>query len=103
MGRVIDRTVAKETPCHGYEIDGEYMLWSTGVIGTLSDSQEKIFCNPRKLKKATPKALKERLKTFQKIANKCEAKAKDLPPGKRFKKYTGCMSERLEEEGIELE
>ena len=41
MGIVIDPSKAFKT-CYGYKLNGELILWSKGVVGALSDEQEKM-------------------------------------------------------------
>ena len=41
MGIVVDPSKAFKT-CYGYKLNGELILWSKGVIGALSDEQERL-------------------------------------------------------------
>lgn len=44
-GRVVSEKKALATPCHGYDIgEGKRMLWSKGVVGTLSLPEQEKFC-----------------------------------------------------------
>jgi len=44
-GLVVNEAKALATPCHGYDLGlGKKMLWSEGVIGTLSLPEQERFC-----------------------------------------------------------
>lgn len=44
-GRVVSEEKALATPCHGYDLgEGKKMLWSKGVVGTLSLPEQEKFC-----------------------------------------------------------
>lgn len=44
-GRVVSEEKALATGCHGYDIgEGKRMLWSKGVVGTLSLPEQDKFC-----------------------------------------------------------
>lgn len=44
-GLVRNEEKALATPCHGYDLgEGKKMLWSEGVIGTLSLPEQERFC-----------------------------------------------------------
>jgi len=44
-GIVVDEEKALSTPCHGYDLgEGKKMLWSKGVIGTLSLPEQEKYC-----------------------------------------------------------
>lgn len=44
-GLVRNEEKALATPCHGYDLgEGKKMLWSLGVIGTLSLPEQEKFC-----------------------------------------------------------
>jgi len=44
-GLVVNEAKATATPCHGYDLgQGKKMLWSSGVIGTLSLPEQERFC-----------------------------------------------------------
>ena len=104
MGLVVDRDTARTTGCHGYQMDGEKFLWSPGVIGMLSDPQEKIFCKGepkiKKGKRQVPKKLRKRWKFFKKSAAKCSRKTRGKKD--RLPKFLSCMSEEAASEGIEV-
>jgi hypothetical protein len=101
MGLVVDKEIAKRTACHGYKnpSTGEYYLWSEGIIGMLSDNQEKKYCTEI----ITTTKVPERFKIFKNIASSCSAKVrKEYPKGKRLLPYLECMSIHAKKEGIEI-
>ena len=92
MGRVIDTAIAFQS-CHGYKFDDEKMLWSRGVIGTLTDEQEKL-CKEIHITEPIPPKLVERQEEFRKMAQTCARKARTYPKGERLKPYLECISEQ---------
>jgi len=63
MGIVVRKELAenKEIPCHGYKYDGQVILWKKGIIGTLTDEQERLYCDPKKtILGGLPKGLEKR-------------------------------------------
>jgi len=97
MGIVVKPEVAFKL-CHGYEIDGELILWSDGVIGTLTDEQEKlckyIFAEKGKY---VPERLRKRLLSFKRASKECSKEVEKYPKGKRLIPYLKCMEKKLEE------
>ena len=94
MGRVIDPSTAFRV-CHGFKLDDELMLWSKGVIGTLSDSQEKL-CDRIYVYEPVPPELVERQGEFSEVARYCSRKVKKYPKGDRLQPYLECVSERMD-------
>lgn len=92
MGIVVDRNIAFQY-CHGYKLNGELILWSVGVIGALSNTQEKL-CKEIKFDSKVPKKLEKRYKGFKESANICE--------GKHLSEFLRCMSVELEKRGIKV-
>lgn len=112
MGLVVDKDIALRSPCHGYEIKetGERLLWSSGIVGMLSDTQEKVYCKPgitihRKfaLEKEVEHPLAKRLKAFKETVErvKTEVRAK-YPKGERFLPYITKLGKELAKVGIKL-
>jgi len=91
MGRVIDPSIAFQS-CHGYRLDDEKMLWSKGVIGTLTDEQEKL-CKEVYLAEPVPPKLIKRQEEFRRIAEICARRARTHPRGERLQPYLECISE----------
>ena len=92
-GIVIDEEVAKATPCSCYEYEPEkFVCWSKGVIGTLTDAQEAMYCNPRIVKK--DKGIAERIRKFKEAV---EA-VKGIPYPKRLTEF----GKELRKRGIEI-
>jgi len=75
MGIVVDPLKAFRT-CHGYKIDHELILWSEGVIGTLSDEQE-YLCRKIIIENA-----KGGPKVFYSVEDALEAEVEEVPPKK---------------------
>ena len=102
MGLVVDEAIARATPCHGYMINSEFIGWSPGVIGTLTDEQETVYCNPKRVESETPEKLERRIKGFKEAANACQARIRGIPKGERLKPWLECMSKELEKRGIQV-
>lgn len=61
-GRVVSEEKALATPCHGYDLgEGKKMLWSKGVVGTLSLPEQEKFCKVGMDLKPMTGALKRRI------------------------------------------
>lgn len=61
-GRVVSEEKALATPCHGYDLEeGKKMLWSKGVVGTLSLPEQEKFCKAGMDLKPMTGALKRRI------------------------------------------
>lgn len=61
-GRVVSEEKALATGCHGYDIgEGKRMLWSKGVVGSLSLPEQKKFCHAGMDLKPMTGALKKRI------------------------------------------
>lgn len=102
MGIVISPEVAFKE-CHGYEYDKEKMLWSAGVIGTLSDPQERICERITILgkDKEIPEELRKRWDFFKKSAGKCSEEVRaEFPKGERLRPFLKCMSREEKRLGV---
>jgi len=75
MGLVVGSLKAFRT-CHGYKIDHELILWSEGVIGTLSDEQEHLC------RKIIIENAKGGPKVFYSVEDALEAEVEEVPPKK---------------------
>jgi hypothetical protein len=100
MGLVIDKNIAFKE-CHGYSLDSQKLLWSAGVIGMLSDEQEKL-CEKIHIKGEVPRELQSRYLFFKTSADKCSREVENLPRGERLVKFLECMSREAKEKGIEI-
>ncbi|NIS20257.1 MAG: hypothetical protein GWN12_09840, partial [Thermoplasmata archaeon] len=72
MGIVVDRGRAEESPCTCFPIEPEgpetpenLLCFSKGVVGALSDRQDRELCTERQIGES--KGLQRRLRTFRKI------------------------------------
>ena len=65
-GIVVDEEKALSTPCHGYDLgEGKRMLWSKGVIGTLSLPEQLKYCKAGMEIKPAPPRLAERIRALR--------------------------------------
>lgn len=88
MGIIVDENLAKRTGCRCYEYNGKFLCWSSGIVGTLSDAQEYVYCNPREVIGGLPPKLEARYRTFKAASESCEG----LPISERLK----CMAREFE-------
>ena len=110
-GFVVHEDIAKSTPCtcYEYEIHGEkkQLCWSPGVVGTLSDEQEKLYC-PDKNVKPISHELQERLRHIGEIARRCRKGMEFRTESGRYKVIKDitdrleCLSVELKKAGIEM-
>jgi len=95
MGIVIKPEIAFRV-CHGYKLGDELILWSDGVVGTLTDEQEKL-CQSIIIHRNIPEKLKKRLFSFKEVAKECSKEVEKYPKGERLIPYLKCMEKKLEE------
>jgi len=87
-GIVVDEDIARMTPCTCIEYKaGKYLCWSEGVIGALSDIQERFYCNPRVIKKGK---IPERIRAFI----ECSEKYKGVPLEERLRGISECLKKK---------
>jgi len=85
-----DLALDPNIPCHGYEYGpGKYVVWKRGVVGTLSDSQEKTLCQKMDIKKDAK--MTKRIQVFTGASRTCS----DMPLPERL----ACMSKELKKHG----
>jgi len=102
MAFVLDEEIAKTSPCTCYEYDGKYICWSHACIGTLTDEQEKMFCNPRIVKGEVSEKTRERWKQFSEMAEYCSVLVSIYPKGKRLIPYLECISREAKKRNIQI-
>lgn len=99
-GIVVDEGVAKATPCRCIEYrPGKKLCFSKGIVGALSDEQEKLYC-PTEEKLESP-GLEKRLENWMGSVDICKAEIAKIPLGERLKPYLSCMSRELKARGVE--
>jgi len=80
------------------KIEGKYWCTSKGVVGALTDEQERIYCNPRVM--VEKPALKERLTSFGEAVEYCRTQLPPTDGRTRLEIYLDCMSKELAKAGI---
>jgi len=99
-GVVVNEAVAMASPCRCIEYrPGKKLCFSRGVVGALSDEQEKVYC-PTTVPLESP-GLEKRLKGWMESVEVCKAEIAPIPKGERLKPWLGCMSRELSAKGIE--
>lgn len=99
-GIVVDEAKAKATSCQCVEYKPS-KLWCTskGVVGALTDEQEKIYCNPMEMVERP--GVKERLTKWGEAVKICRAKLPPTDGRTRLEIYLDCMSKELTKAGVE--
>jgi len=99
-GIVVDEAKAKATSCECVEYKpGKYWCTSKGVIGVLTDGQERIFCNPREI--VDRPDMKEKLTKWVDAVGICRAQLPPTDGRTRLEVYLDCMSRELKKAGVE--
>lgn len=98
-GIVVDEAKAKATSCRCIEYQpGKKLCFSSGVVGALSDEQEKLYCNPE-IPLESP-GLEKRLKSWMGATKICKAEIAEVPKGERLEPWLHCMSRELSARGV---
>lgn len=73
MGFVVEPKEARTEPCKCYKYDTELLCFSDGIMGALSDAQEKKYCKEKMIRKTTKEQMGQvtKFKKWGKIANIC--------------------------------
>jgi len=99
-GIVIDETVARASPCRCIEYrPGKKLCFSKGIVGALSDEQEKVYC-PTEEKLESP-GLERRLEHWMESVDTCKAEIAKIAPGERLEPWLSCMGRELKARGVE--
>jgi len=100
-GIVVDEALAKSTPCRCIEYrPGKKLCFSKGIIGALSDEQEKEYCTEQ-VEMVSP-GLKERLEDWMEAVETCKKEIAEIPKGERLEPWLTCMGRELRARGIEV-
>lgn len=98
-GIVIDEAKARATPCSCVEYKpGKYWCTSPGVVGALTDEQEKIYCNPREV--IDKPGIKERMAKWQECVTKSREAMPPVDGQTRLEIYLDSMSKCLTKAGL---
>lgn len=98
-GIVVDEALAKATSCRCIEYrPGKKLCFSKGIVGALSDEQEKIYC-PTVEELVSP-GLEKRLEGWMESVETCKAEIAEIPRGERLRPWLSCMSRELTAHGV---
>lgn len=65
-GLIVSEEKALATPCHGYDLgEGKKILWSKGVVGSLSLPEQEKFCKVGMDIKSATEPLAKRIKALR--------------------------------------
>lgn len=99
-GIVVNEATAMASPCRCIEYrPGKKLCFSKGIVGALSDEQEKIYC-PTTEKLESP-GLEKRLEGWMESVGTCKAEIATIPKGERLEPWLSCMSRELAAHGVE--
>jgi len=102
-GIVVDEEKAKRTACKYVEYKpGKRLVWSPGIIGALTDEQERMYC-PTMLAVERPGTV-ERMRKWQEAVDTCKLEIASIPEAKGEERMTAwmrCMSRELTARGID--
>jgi hypothetical protein len=101
-GIVVDEAKARATPCKYVEYaPGKRLSWSPGIVGALSDEQERQYCSEW-IEVKRP-AVVARMRGWQDAVNVCKAEIANVVGGhERVEAWLNCMSRELKRRGIEV-
>ncbi|MHA1852547.1 MAG: hypothetical protein ACTSUF_03460 [Candidatus Heimdallarchaeaceae archaeon] len=99
MGIVVEEV---KGPCECFRLNGEDLCHKKGVIGFLSNKQERELCTT-KITEPAPAGLKARHREFAEAADICSKRVREkYPKGERLLPYLACMDKEAEKRGIKL-
>lgn len=106
MGIVVNELVALRTPCTCYRIGPtdrpeDLMCFSRGLIGTLSDKQDLLYCTKREIVEADD-GIPARVEKFREAVRLCQAEIAGIPRGSRLSPWLSCMGKRARELKLDL-
>ena len=88
--------------CDCFKIDGEMLCHRPGIIGFMSNKQERQYCTDKTIEKV-PIRIKERHREFAKISDLCSERVSGKHKrGERLMPYLACVSREADARGIEL-
>lgn len=101
-GAVLDEATAKATPCNCFIYKDKDYCYSRGVIGMLSQDQERLYCMTGKAYKEQPRIV-ERYIRFAAAAERAHKEIESMPKGMpRLEAWLSAMGRELSKEGIEV-
>ena len=101
-GIVVDEEKARKTACKCVEYKpGKRLAWSPGIVGALTDEQEKLYC-PTMVEVERPGTV-SRMEKWQEAVNTCKAEIATIPKERgeeRMTTWMRCMSRELAKRGV---
>lgn len=102
-GIVVDEERAKASACKCVEYKpGKRLCWSPGIIGGLTDEQERTYC-PTMIEIERPGTV-GRMRKWQESVDACKAELAKIPEAageERARTWMRCMSRELAARGVE--
>ncbi len=99
-GIIVNDAVAKSSPCRCIEYKpGKLLCFSRGIVGALSDEQEKTYCPT--IEKLESPGLQRRMNGWMGAVKVCKAEIEPISRGERLEPWLNCMSRELAARGIE--
>ena len=100
MGIIVNEEVAKTTPCKCFKLNEELMCFSKGIIGTLSNEQEEIYCTSKEIEPATP-GQKQRIAKFTEAVHAAKERY-DIAGKPGITDWLRLVGEETEKRGIKI-
>lgn len=102
-GIVVDEERAKASACKCVEYSpGKKLCWSPGIIGALTDEQERIYC-PTMVEIQRPGTVR-RMRSWGESVDVCKTELAEIPEAtgeERATTWMRCMSRELRARGVE--
>ncbi len=102
-GIVVDEERAKASACRCVEYKpSKRLCWSPGIIGALTDEQEKLYCATT-IEIERPGTV-QRMRLWQEAVDVCKAELAKIPEAtgeERARTWMRCMSRELTTRGVE--
>ena len=101
-GIVVDEGLARESECRRIPLGSEgHLTYSKGVVGALSEDQEKLYCETVSDMPLSPE-LTNRQKVLRAVAIECQRAVQPLPLGERLETFMQCFVAGAKDRGVEI-
>jgi len=97
-GIVIDEAKARATPCSC--VKDSHLCISPGIVGSLTDEQQKTYCNPMEV--ISCPNIKEKMTKWAESVEICKAKLPLADRETRLMVYIDCIGKELTKNGVEI-
>jgi len=99
-GYVVDEALAREAPCVAFELGTTRLVFSRGVVGSLTDDQQALYCSVTQTREPSEDQ-RARILALQESAESCRAAVDDDAEG-QIQPWLRCLREELRARNQEL-